>query len=152
MLILTGLLGLEKMSPVHAQTMYWEDPVSLTNKDSRFPVTVTNGQDSYLLWEEVDSASKQIYLSIRKYSSLTEYEDHQRFAGPFSYSGDEVPDIFSAAIMADGKLAVAAASEYGQIQVFSSINKGETFEQSSLQGSSIMVAPKINIVIYIINY
>ena len=143
MLILTGLLGLEKMSPVHAQTMYWEDPVSLTNKDSRFPVTVTNGQDSYLLWEEVDSASKQIYLSIRKYSSLTEYEDHQRFAGPFSYSGDEVPDIFSAAIMADGKLAVAAASEYGQIQVFSSINKGETFEQSSLQGSSIMVAPRI---------
>ncbi|MCR5187447.1 MAG: hypothetical protein K6C97_00825, partial [Treponema sp.] len=126
-----------------AQTLYWENPQVITDTESRFPVTLTNGKDSYILWEEVDSKNKTIYLSIRKYNSLTSFVDNRRFAGPFMYSGDEVPDIYTAAILDDGRLAVALASDYGQISVFSSEDQAVTFEETKLQASSIMVAPRI---------
>ena len=125
------------------QTLYWENPASITKTDSRFPVTISNSEDSYVIWEEVDSDKKSIYLSIRKYNSLTDFVDNPRFAGPFAYSGDEVPDIFTAAILDDGRISIATASQYGQISIFTSINKGKNFTEAKIKGSSIMVAPRI---------
>ena len=115
-----------------AQTLYWENPQVITDTDSRFPVSLTNGQDSYILWEEVDSKNKAIYLSIRKYNSFTDFFENRRFAGPFNYSGDEVPDIYTAAILDDGRFAVAVASDYGQISVFSSSDQAFTFDETKL--------------------
>lgn len=126
-----------------AQTLYWENPQVITDTDSRFPVSLTNGQDSYILWEEVDSKNKAIYLSIRKYNSFTDFFENRRFAGPFNYSGDEVPDIYTAAILDDGRFAVAVASDYGQISVFSSSDQAFTFEETKLPSTSTMVAPRI---------
>ncbi len=126
-----------------AQTLYWENPQVITNTDSRFPVTLTNGEDSYLLWEEVDSSNKVIYLSVRRYVTLTDYSENRKFAGPYSYSGDEVPDIYTGAILDNGTIAVALASDYGQISVFTSQDKALSFSETKLQGSSIMVAPRI---------
>ena len=44
-----------------ADDFYWENPVALTDSDSRFPQTVTNGRDTYLFWQEVDVKEGQIF-------------------------------------------------------------------------------------------
>ncbi len=125
------------------QNFYWENPITLTKTDSRFPVTATNGKDSYVIWQEVDSIHKQIYLSCRKVDSINNYEEHYRFAGPFSYSGDDVPEIFTAAILDDGTLAVAAITGVSTISIFTSRDKGNSFQESPLKTTDLMVAPRI---------
>ena len=75
-----------------AADFYWENPVTLTKTDSRFPITVSNNTGSYIFWQEIDSSNRQIYLSCRKVEDLKNYTENLKFAGPFSYSGDDVPE------------------------------------------------------------
>lgn len=126
-----------------AETLYWENPLEITSTDSRFPVTLKNGENSYIFWQEVDTKNKEIYLSCRNYLSLTQFKENRRFAGPFTYSGDEVPDIFTAAVLKNGTVAIALASGFGQLAVFTSTDMCESFESVKLDTSSIMVAPRI---------
>lgn len=127
-----------------AQTMYWESPVNITDSDSRFPQILTNNTDTYVLWEEVDTKNKQLYLTARKYNSLNSYEEKKRFAGPYTYSGDEVPDIYTAAINESGRIVIAVMSNMGQIEVFSSQDKMQNFTKTQIASSSqVMVAPRV---------
>lgn len=129
---------------ISAQNFYWENPESITNVDSRFPITLTNNIDNYVFWQEVDVKNKQIYLSCRQYLNLNNYIEHLRFAGPFNYSGDEVPDIFTAAINKEGTVVIALLSNLGTISTFCSNDKCNSFEQVDIPSTSqIMVAPRI---------
>lgn len=127
-----------------AQTLYWENPSVITSSDSRFPQTISNKTDSYVLWEEVDVKNKQVYISGRKYESLDKYTEKLKFAGPYSYSGDEVPDIYSAAINKEGKIVISIMENLGQISIFATDDGLNTFTHKKLSsGSSVMVAPRI---------
>jgi len=129
-----------------AQTLYWENPEIITETDSRFPQSITNKEDSYVVWEEIDSKNKQIYLSARKYDSLTNYVEKRKFAGPYSYSGDEIPDIYSVALSKDGKLVISIMENMGQISVFCTDDGLQSFSQTKIKnGSSVMVAPRVYI-------
>jgi len=126
-----------------AETLYWENPLAITSVDSRFPVTLKKGENSYIFWEEVDVKKKEIYLSLRNYKNLNEYEENRRFAGPFAYSGTEVPDIFSVAALEDGTVAVAVTADFAQISVYTSTDNCKSFEKVNIQSSSMMIAPRI---------
>ncbi len=129
---------------IFAQTLYWENPMVITEADSRFPQTVTNKKDSYVFWEEIDVKNNQIYISARKYNSLTDYVEKRRFAGPYFYSGEEVPDIYTVALNENGELVVAVMENLGQISVFKSSSDKMEFTQSKLSsGSQVMVAPRV---------
>ena len=86
----------KNLSKLFAADFYWENPQIITDTDSRFPVTISgkDGKSTFLFWQEVDVAKHQIYLSVRQYKTLKNYSENRRFAGPFSYSGDEVPDLY----------------------------------------------------------
>ena len=59
---------------LYAADFYWENPAVITDRDSRFPVTLRLPEPSggtVLFWQEVDASARQLYLSIRVYSSLT---------------------------------------------------------------------------------
>ena len=140
-LILGGLFV--SAGNLFADDFYWENPALLTDTDSRFPQTVTNGKDTYIFWQEVDAKERQIYLSCRKYNTLKEYTEKRRFAGPFTFSGDEVPDIYTAAILKSGKLAVAVMTGLSNISVFVSNDSAATFAESKMPSSSIVIAPRI---------
>ena len=130
-------------SLLFAADFYWENPSVLTDTDSRFPQTVTNGKDTYLFWQEVDVKSREIYISCTKYDTLMSYLENRRFAGPFSYSGDEVPDIYTVALAKNGKLAVATMTGLSNVSVFLSTDSGQHFTETKLPSSSIVVAPRI---------
>ena len=98
LIILSCVIGFGKnISHAFAADFYWENPQVITDTDSRFPVTIPgkDGKSTYLFWQEVDVAKHQIYLSVRQYKTLKNYSENRRFAGPFSYSGDEVPDLYT---------------------------------------------------------
>ena len=124
-----------------AAEFYWENPVTISSGDARFPTVSSNEKGlSAVIWQEVVSGGK-IYLSGKIFYENTAKEV-SRFAGPFSYTG-EVPNIFSVAVNNQGKIAVAVLSNKNAISVFSTENF-ESFNETVLQqDSASLVAPRI---------
>ena len=144
-LFLLFLFAACHFSLLAAADFYWENPAVITDTDSRFPLTLKagNGQ-TYLFWQEIDSSSRQIYLSVRKYSSLKSFSENRRFAGPFGYSGDEVPDIYTAAVLKKGTVGVAVMTGLSNLSVYVSSDDCKSFTESKLPSTSqITVAPRI---------
>ena len=134
------------VSTLVAADFYWENPVVITDTDSRFPVTLSSAdkKQTYMFWQEVDTKAREIYLSVRIYSSLKDYSENRRFAGPFSYSGDEVPDIYTAAVLKKGTVGVAVMTGLSNLSVFASTDGCKTFAETKLPAASaITVAPRI---------
>ena len=129
--------------PVFAADFYWENPKIITSADSRFPVALNGKNKSFLIWEEIDSSKKQFYLSCRIFSSLTDFTDNLRFAGPYSYAGDEVPESFSACIDSFGNVCIAVMAGPSFIETLYSEDDGKSFKSASLQTPSVMVAPRV---------
>lgn len=107
---------------------YWEEPEQLTKTDSRFPSVVTNGSDSYIFWQDVDTRNERIYLSCRYQDGAGEWRENLRFAGPFSYSG-EVPDMYSAAVSGSGTIAVAVLNDANSVSVYVSNDSAASFSR-----------------------
>ncbi len=131
------------LSKVHAQDFYWENPKTFVNAESVFPLVAKNSNESYVFWEEVESKKKEISISLRKYENLNSFYDNRTFSGVIKYSGNEVPDIYSAAVLENGTIAVCAATQTGDIFVFSSSDKGKSFEKTKIDTELLLIAPKI---------
>ncbi|MCR5606454.1 MAG: SpoIIE family protein phosphatase [Treponema sp.] len=117
---------------VFATDFYWDDPFVLTDTDSRFPQSLSNGKDlskpSVIYWEEVDSKKSVIYISSMKTYDGENWEKVERFAGPYEYSG-EVPDQYSVAMNDDGVIAVAVLTTSNTLSVFTSYDKGDSYSE-----------------------
>ena len=139
-LLLLGVCG-------HSQTrFYWENPESFTSDNAHFPSTAQSEHYSVLVWEEADTARRQIYLSAKIILNdefyRNPYADRSRFIGPVEYSG-EVPDIYSMAVGADGTLVIAVA-DVNTIKIYTSTNAGGTFTEHVLKKEDAgFVAPRI---------
>lgn len=140
------LISLFSLFPLGAADFYWENPQVITDSDSRFPVTLASadGSQTYLFWQEVDTKARQIYLSVRVYKSLKDFYENRRFAGPFTYSGDEVPDIYTGAVLKKGSVGLAVMTGLSNFSVFLSNDNCKSFVETKLPAaSSITVAPRI---------
>ncbi|MCK9171388.1 MAG: SpoIIE family protein phosphatase [Treponema sp.] len=130
-------------SGLRARDFYWENPVRITDTDTRFPRTATNGKRTYVFWQEVDASSEAIWLTCQYCGPDGVWRTNRRFAGPFSYSGD-VPDMYSAAVSPSGIISVAALSDVNRISVFVSDDGGLSFSRNSLpRQEKPLVAPRI---------
>ncbi len=144
-LILVVML-LCSLSYLTAVDFYWENPVVITDTEARFPVTIASpdGKNTYLFWQEIDASAHNIYLSVRIYNSLKNYTENRRIAGPFSYSGDEVPDIYTAAVLKKGTVGVAVMAGLSNLSVYVSGDNCKSFTETKLPATSaITVAPRI---------
>ncbi|WP_027728548.1 SpoIIE family protein phosphatase [Treponema sp. C6A8] len=130
-------------NPVFAKDFYWENPFSFTTGDARFPSTLSTEEGGLVFWQNVDTAKKEIYISCRNYSSPGEFFNSENFAGPFSYSGDEVPYIYTTASLKSGLTAVAVLSEKNQISVYTTSDYGRSWKSCNIKTSGLMVAPRI---------
>ncbi len=138
LLVIQGFFTL----PVFAADFYWENPVSVSSGDSRFPAAANNHNGvSVVVWEEIVSGGK-LYLS-GKISYNNKWQNISRFAGPYSYTG-EVPNIFSVAINNKNQISIAVLSEKDSISVFSTEDFGNTFNEAKISHESkSLVAPRI---------
>ena len=121
-----------------AQNFYWEKPRIATdaNRDCRFPEVLSSNAKtsgvSAVFWQDVDKAKKEIYISMTTSWDGLNWSKTDRFAGPYSYSG-EIPQIYSAAQNSKGRIAVAVVSGMNQITVLMSEDYGKTFTEYPLE-------------------
>ena len=122
---------------------YWENPLTITKNDSRFPSVLQLNNGALVFWEEIDISKKLLYLSARHYYSSENYSDCRRFAGPLAFSGEAVPDLYSTAVMADGTILVAVGADEKYLSIYISKDEGLTFEENKIPTSVPMLAPRI---------
>ena len=125
-----------------AQSLFFEAPAAITKKDTLFPVVLSGENEAYLIYEESDG--KNLYINFMKRAEgQFKWSSEKRIAGPFSFNG-EVPDIFTAAILDKGTIAVALnLSEY-EIGVYTSKDGGNSFAYNKISTSGRrVVAPRI---------
>ncbi len=159
-LVLFVILALIFFSyPCFSQTdedFYWEDELSVSSSDSRFPVadSFTNSTEDItaVFWQDIEQGkdnSGSIWISGQIYSKKTKnWKDLKKIAGPFNYSGD-VPDIISTAVSKDKIIALAVVSGPGTISIFTfnedgkKINTKELTKKQSGSKNYALVAPRI---------
>lgn len=128
---------------LNSQSFYWENPKSISTDNSMFPKTVSNKNESFILWQEVDFSKKEIYLSLKKIQNQNFSLENNRFAGPFSYSNEEVPEIFSCAVLDNGTLSITVVDGDSSVYVFTSTDGGNNFFKTKLRTSGLMISPRI---------
>lgn len=129
--------------PVFSQEFYWEEAKTISSGEARFPRSLSYKDESYAFWQEIDSSSKKIYLSVLKINSDGKTSINRKFAGPFSYSG-EIPDLYSVAVSESGKVVVVALSSESQISTFLSNDACSTFKKHDFPVQKAeFIAPKI---------
>jgi len=127
------------------KTLYWETPVPATNVDSRFPQAISDNENLYVFFEEVDKKSEKLWISmIQRKENELKWSNVKKIAGPFSYSGEDIPDIFSATISKTGKIALSVLTSTKSIGVYISSDKCKnfSFKEFSEQQKAV-VGPKI---------
>ncbi len=139
---------------VFAKDYYWDEPKEITSVDSRFPVAVScpskkinlnhsvNVTPSAIIWEEVDSARKRLYLSARTTSDGKKWREIRRFSAPINYSG-QVPDLYSAAISENGTICIVAITGETELTAYLSTD-GKSFQSVVLpKFSGTLIAPRV---------
>ncbi|WP_191013981.1 SpoIIE family protein phosphatase [Treponema zioleckii] len=133
-----------------ANSVYWDVPSAVTEVNSWFPQAVSNGDSSFVFFEEVNTSTHQIWISMvsRQKGSFDWTAPKRIHSEAIKYSG-EVPDIFSVAMNKKGTIAVAVlaasnASRFYSVGVYSSKDMGKTFEYSQLpRQEKAVVGPRV---------
>ncbi|MCR5125370.1 MAG: SpoIIE family protein phosphatase [Treponema sp.] len=126
--------------------LYWENPSEVTSIDSRFPRTITDSEFMYVFFEEVDRKNEKLWITlIKRKENELKWNEAKRIAGPFDYSGSEVPDIFSVAKSNDQKrIALSIQTSKNSIGVYTSGDKCETFSKKEFsEPVKSLVGPRI---------
>lgn len=141
--LFTALLLLLITMPVFGLSdFYWENPAPFQEVNSRFQKAVTNGDKTCLVWQEVDSKAKQLWLSCSYFNDLENPIVVHKFSDPVKYSGD-VPDVFSACMKEDGTVFIALLSGTQDITIYKVLSDGSTEKRAFPKQSKVYTAPRI---------
>lgn len=132
---------------VFSQDFYWENPVSITQKDSRFPSYGNSENLSCVFWQDIEKnngSRGNIYISGKVYDASTNsWKLLNKIAGPFPYSGD-IPNIFSVAVSDKNTISLAVKSSTDKMTVFTTTDLGENFHSYIFHNSNTdLIAPRI---------
>lgn len=122
---------------LHAQNkenFFWDSVEEISVKNSCFPHALYDGHDAYIFYESVDKSKQEIKISWRRKSGALEWSDTFSLKDIFRYSGEEVPDMYSAALSDSGVLAVSvidSSAANGVVKVYSSVDKASSFTDFS---------------------
>ena len=113
---------------------FWDSAQAISEKNSYFPLALSDERNSYVFFEQVDKAKQKIKIS------WCQKEDSFRWSSPFSllddftYSGKDVPDMYSAALDINNCLAVSVLDASGassSLKVYVSSDNARTFDSYS---------------------
>jgi len=124
---------------------YWENQIKLSRGAGAYPQAVSTSGRVVVLWQEsvATDGGGTSWLSLTSYIPGGPAERRDRFAGPFTYSGD-APVLFSAAADGNGTMMVAATSGERSISLYTSKDGGLSFsEPTVIQTDEPGVAPRI---------
>lgn len=112
------------------EVFFWDEAKNISGTESYFPVTLTDGSQSFVFFENVDKARKTIRISFANSEKYQKWSSVKSLDDIFAYSGDEVPDMFSAAVSNKGVFAISvldSSSKKGTVKVYSSTDRTQSF-------------------------
>ena len=126
--------------------IYWEEPEVISTEDARFHKTASGGGTAVAVWHEfkkTDEETGQVWLSLAATDDGRVWNKKERFAGPFSYTGNEVP-VCSAAVDKNGTIFIAVSSDDNAVKIFISDDLGNTFREIIQKTSfNMTVGPRL---------
>ena len=89
------------------KSFFWENAKDISKGDSYFPQAVSSGKKSFVFFERADKKSKNVRISYSECENSKKGSGIKNLGGKIAYSGEKVPDIFSAAVSKNGTVAVS---------------------------------------------
>ncbi len=132
--------------PLIAQSrrnFYFDSVKTISARSSFFPVALCDDTDSYIFYETVDKARQEIKISWRQKENNLDWSDSFALPDTFRYSGDEVPDMYSAAVSSGGTLCVSvldSTEKNGVIKLYSSSDHAKSFSVYSFPSLNKQIA------------
>ena len=109
---------------------FWDSVSALSDKNSYFPVSVSDSDSTYIFYESADKIRREIKISYKRKEGELGWSETSSLPESFRYSGDDVPDMYSAAVSSDDTIAVSvldSLSASGIVKVYSSSDKASSF-------------------------
>ncbi|MCL2792391.1 MAG: SpoIIE family protein phosphatase [Spirochaetaceae bacterium] len=126
--------------------IFWDSQRVIIPSNARFHSVAYGGGSTVILWHEFirhDANRGVVFLSIATTSDGIDWVRNERFAGPFSFAGDEVP-ISSLAVDDDGYIYIAASVGANNVRIYSSSDNGISFTHTTHQATIRMaVGPRL---------
>ena len=126
--------------------IYWENPEIISSNDARFHKTASGGGTAAVVWHEFIKQDKEtglVYLSMASTKDGENWNKKERFAGPFQYTGNEVP-VCSVAVDKKGTIFIAVSSDDNAVNIFISNDLGESFREIIQKTSfNMTVGPRL---------
>lgn len=117
--------------PQSPENFYWDSVWETSQKNSYFPLSLYDEKNAYIFYELCDKARQEIKIAWRQKEGRLSWSDTFFLEDSFKYSGDDVPDMYSAAISKGGRVAVSvldSSSANGVVKVYA---KGSSSSFSS---------------------
>ena len=140
------LIFMAAAMPLSAVDIYWDNHETVVPSNGRFHRAAYGGGQTVLVWHEFVSQGAGrgvVYLSMARSTDGREWVKNERFAGPFEYTGDEVP-ICSLAVKKTGEIYVAVSADESTLKIFFSTDFGESFTEKTRKTLfSMTVGPRL---------
>ena len=130
-LLITGLFP-DLLNAQQKESFFWDSVKSLSQKNSYFPLALNDAHKAYVFFENADKIKQEIKISWRHKKDNLDWSDTFSLDASFKYSGENVPDIYSAALSNEGLVAVSvldSTSMNGLVKVYSSSDESKTFSE-----------------------
>ena len=122
-LLLLSLFALSAVFPQASDVLYWEYPeLIIQQKQAKYPRAAAGGGLMAVVWQEIevlDDETWETYLSIQYSRDGYNWDRNERFAGPFTFAGNEAP-ISSITVDSNGTVFVAASIGADSVTIFQS--------------------------------
>ncbi|HET6451869.1 MAG TPA: SpoIIE family protein phosphatase [Spirochaetia bacterium] len=136
--LLFFLLAALADAPLHAQTLYWENPRVFVPQGMASSSSMTGTSLMGLAWQEItprsetDRTSGSIWLSMAVSRDGITWTPHPHFFGPIAYTGvteGNEPRVYSMVMDSSDHIYVAVSTSDRETLILESVDEGRTFQR-----------------------
>lgn len=125
---------------------FWENPENLVEYRARFMKAASDGRAMVVVWQEYIEKKEdggKISLSLQVTEDGRNWRKLRDFAGPFEYTGKEVP-LFSLAMSESGVIYIAVLAGEKSVLIYRSVDRGSSIQlASSIEMDATTISPYI---------
>ncbi len=128
-LVATGMVWPRQVAA--ERTEFFEDPVSLTGDQGRYPRFLVLQNEIMIIYQEetrLDEESGEVRISALYSGSGRRWDRRSALVGPFNYSGGTSPLLYSAVATRDDVIYLAVTASAEETLIYRSLDRGRSFD------------------------
>lgn len=114
------------------RTEYFEDPLALTGDTGRYPRFLTLREELIIVYQDEvrrDDDSGEITIAVLRTERGREWERRTGLIGPFSFSGETAPLIYSVVSTRDDTIYLAITASAEETLIYRSTDQARSFQE-----------------------